>query len=334
MPHPHVAGPTATAEQDVAENPIQRLLDERGFPWRESQAALIARNGEGPDPWFNRDRITFVDSEPPLLPGLLRPLHFEPSGRDDPSLPPLQSLGWAWSSRKPWWGSRAAASLELVRDSLEPALGRPAPNHTSNTRGWRWRFGPAWIEIFCFPPRLALPPTGGEIPDRRDPRVGESCWIKLFTGYRPPCTPAERASIEAFEPWLTLRESGDPSWIIDSPPIQEVLEYVREPFPGFERTMGRLGRTPDGETLIFSTTQLHVVPVAQVDHVHVERLRPARGGGHAAMSFACHGDFGDRPVRRVFLAGDPDCDGLNDLAGRVADWLGRPCVLGEYGLDD
>ena len=83
----------------MAENPIQRLLDQRSFPWRESQSALIARFGELADPWFNRERIVFVDNDPPLLPGLLRPLHFEPSGRDDPAMPPLELWGWAWSSR-------------------------------------------------------------------------------------------------------------------------------------------------------------------------------------------------------------------------------------------
>ena len=58
-------------------------------------------------------------------------------------------------------------------------------------------------------------------------------------------------------------------------------------------------------------------------------------GAHATMSLGCRGDFGDRPIRRVFLAGrHHEPDGLNDLAARVADWLGRPRVLGEYGLDD
>jgi hypothetical protein len=317
----------------MAGNPIQRLLDDRRFPWRASHAELIARHGERPDPWFNRARIVLVDETPPV-PGLLRPLHFEPAARDDPAMPPLLLWGWAWARRKPWLRSRAMASLKLVRDSLEPALGPPEPRDASNTRGWSWRSGPAWIETFSFPPFLALPPLPGAIPDRRDPKVDESCWIRIFTGYRPLCTAAERAAIEAFEPWLTLREGGDPAWIVEASPVQETLEYVREPFPGFERTIGRLGRTPDGGTLIFGSSQLHVVPAADVDHVFVDRVMPGRGGGHAAMSLACRGAFGDRPLRRVFLAGHAEADGLNDMAKRVADWLGRPCVLGEYGIDD
>ena len=319
----------------MAENPIQGLLDQRRFPWRESQAALTERGGELTDPWFNRERIVFVDNDPPLLPGLLRPFHFEPTSRDDPSMPPLQLWGWAWARRKPWLSSRAMASLNMIRESLEPALGRPEANDTSNSRSWRWQFGRAWIEIFCFPPLLALPPTGGEIPDQRDPKVDQSCWIKLYTGYRPPCAEAERAAIGAFEPWITLRGSRTAAWIIASPPIQEVLEYTRKPCPGFERTIGRLGRTRDGETFIFGAYQLHIVPVAEVDHVYVDRVEPERGGeGYSALFLACRGSFGDRPVRRLFLTSDAEPNVIDDIGARVADWLARPCVQGpdRYGV--
>jgi hypothetical protein len=329
LPHLQIAERSATGEQDVSENPIQHLLDERGFPWRESQATLISRAGEGPDPWFNRDRIVFVDSEPPLLPGLLRPLHFEPSSRDNPSMPPLELWGWAWSSRRSWWRSRAIRSLDMVRESLEAALGPPAPDHTSNTRNWCWRFGPASIEIFSFPPLLAWRPTGDEIADRRDPRVDASCWVKLVTGYRPACPPHERAWIEAFEPTIVLPERGASNRIGVFWPQQDVLEYVREPFPGFERTIDRIGRTADEATLIFGSDQLYVVPVEHVDHVHVCRITPARGSGYASMTLACRGAFGERPIRLVTLARHADWDGLDELAARVAGWLGIPCVLGE-----
>ena len=318
----------------MAGNAIQQMLDARGFPWRESQAALIARAGVGPDPWFNREKVVFVDSDPSLLPGLLRPLHFERSEFDDPAMPPLLLWGWAWSPRGGWWRSRAMKSLEMVRDSLEPALGRSEGNGTSNTRGWRWQRGPAWIELFCFPPRLALPPLPGAIPDRRDPKVNESCWIKLFTGYRPACTARERDWIERFEPALTLGQGGDPARIAANPPSQNVLEYVREPVPGFERTVGMIGRTADGEALIFASDQLFIVPAHAADHVHVLRAFPARGGGHASMALACRGDFGERPIRRVPLAWHGDWNGLDEAAARVADWLGVPCLLGEPEPDE
>jgi len=151
---------------------------------------------------------------------------------------------------------------------------------------------------------------------------------------RPACTAAERAEIESFEPGITLREAGDPQQIVGNRPGQRMLEFVREPFAGFERTIGRIGRSRDGETLIFGSDQLHVVSAAQVDHVHIERILPARGIGRAEMSLACRGDFGSGPVRHVFLDFDQHWDGLDELAGQVADWLGKPCVLGEYALDD
>ena len=338
MEVPHDVSPAfdrgGAERRDVAENPIQRLLDERHFPWRETQASLIERYGVGRDPWFEREEIVLVDNEAPLVPALLRPLHFARRPIDNPFMPPLRLRGWAWARRGRWWRSRAMATLEMLRESLEPALGSPAKDNSSNTRGWGWRFGPASIRMTAFPPVLSLQPSAGiPVPDRRDPRVDQSCWIDIVTGYRPACTPRERAWIEAFEPWSLLSGSGNPKRVAANPPRQEVLEYVREPLPGFERTLGRIGRTADGEALIIGSDQLHIVPTGRVDHVHVDRIAPARGSGGSSLSVACRGAFGDQPVRHISLASDPDCDGLSDVAGRLAEWLGRPCVLGDYEPD-
>jgi hypothetical protein len=334
MPHAGGRLSVAPAEIGVAGNPIQQMLDARGFPWRESQAALIERSGVGPDSWFNRDAVVFVDSDPPPIPGLLRPLHFEPAKDCDPKMPPLRLWGWAWTRKGSWWRSRAMKSLIMVRDSLEPALGRPGSNNSSNTRGWSWRRGPASIEIMCFPPRLAWSPTGDEIPDRRDPKVDASCWITLNTGFRPACTPRERAWLEAFEPAMALGGSGNPRRIAANQPMQDVLEFIREPVAGSEKVLGSIGRTADGEALIFASDQLYVVPVERVDHVEVSRVMPARGSGYASMTLACRGNFGERPIRRVLLGHRSDWEALDEPAARLAEWLELPCVLREPEFDD
>jgi hypothetical protein len=311
-------------------NPIQRLLDERHIPWRESQSDLIARYGISPDPWWGGPSIVAVELSPPPLPGLLRPIQFAPRANCDPALPPLQFAGWSWADRGKWFGSHAVASLEMVAESLAPMLGQGAAYDTSNTRGLRWRFGAASVEAICFPRRLS-PGSGSNPATRADPRFPDSCWVELHSGFRPPCSAEERDAIEAFDAAFVLSESGDPEFIAGNPPLQHLLDYVREPFAGSERVAGRIGRS--GDLLVFATDQLYVVPLAQVVHVEALRAAPARGRGYAKLRLACRGDFGERPVRDIVLADHDEPDGLDDLAGRLAAWLDRPCRFRDC-LDD
>jgi hypothetical protein len=305
----------------VPENPIQRLLDERQVPWRESQSDLIVRHGISPDPWWNGPSIVAVDIDPPPLPGLLRPIQFAPRENCDPALPPLQFSGWSWASRGKWFGSRAVTSLEMVAESLAPMLGQGTAYDTSNTKGLRWRFGAASVEAICFPRRLN-PGSGSNPATRIDPRFPDSCWVEFHSGFRPARSAEERDAIEAFDAAFDLGESAGPAFIAGNPPLQHLLDYVREPFAGFERASGRIGRS--GDTLIFATDQLYVVPLAQVVHVEALRAAPARGSGYAKLSLACRGDFGERPIRDIVLAGHDDPNGLDDLAGRIAAWIERP----------
>lgn len=314
----------------AGENPIQRLLDERAIPWRESQSDLIARHGIAPDPWWGGPPIVAVDVRPPPLPGLLRPLRFAPLANSDPALPPLQFAGWSWASRGALLRGRAVVSLDQVIASLAPSLGEGEAYDTSNTRGRRWRSGAASVEAICFPRRLN-PGADSNPAARADPRFPDSCWVEFHSGFRPTCSAEEQSRIESFEPEFTLAEAADPAFVTGNPPRQYLLDFVREPFPGFERTVGRIGRS--GESIIFAADQLYVVPLAQIVHVEALRAAPARGRGYARLSLACRGDFGERPIREIVLAGHADRNGLDDLAGRVADWLERPCRF-EDVLDD
>ncbi len=309
-------------------NPIQRLLDDRRMPWRESQSDLIVRYGISPDPWWGGPPIVVVELSPPPLPGLLRPIRFAPRANCDPGLPPLQFSGWSWADRGNWFGSRAVASLEMVAESLAPMLGQGAAYDTSNTRGLRWRFGAASVEAICFPRRLN-PGAGSNPATRADPRFPDSCWVELHSGFRPACSAEEHDAIEAFVAAFTLSEGGGP--VAGNPPLQHLLDYVREPFAGSERVVDRIGRSCD--LLIFATDQLYVVPLAQVIHVEALRAAPARGSGYAKLSLACRGDFGERPIRDIVLASHDDPNGLDDLAERIAAWLERPCRF-DNRLDD
>jgi hypothetical protein len=316
----------------VPENPIQRLLSNRQVPWQESQAALIARHGIGPDPWWDGPPVVSIEIDPPPLPGLLRPLRFEPGTRHDPTLPPLLLSGWAWASRSRWMSSRSVASLRLVAETLGPTLGRGEVYDTSNTKGLRWRFGPASVEAICFPRWQNLGASGNPAA-RADRRFPDSCWVSIRTGYRATCTPEEHGLLDMFEAAFTLETSAGPAAIAANPPRQEVLEYIREPVAGVERALGRIGRSADGATIIFATDQVYFVPRAQIAHIELVRAARARGSGYATLSLACRGSFGDGPIRPAFLAHSAEPQGLDDLASRLAVWLERPCLF-EDGLDD
>jgi hypothetical protein len=315
----------AGARTIIAGNRIQRLLDARDFPWRESQADLIARHFIVDDPWYGRHRIVLVDREPPLFAGLLRPVHFEADPDSDPSMPPLRLTGWLWAGRKGLLQSRAMASLGQAAYALRAALGPPEADDTSNTRGWRWRDGPASVALSCFPPTL----NRGSASGSAGRRVSEACRFTILTGYRADCTDEERGWIEAFAPFATLFDGQDRTDIAALAPRQAVLDYVREPFPGCERVRGAIGRSAGGEAVILATDQLYVVPAPEVDHVHVDRMTAGRGPGQAVMSLACRGRFGSRPVRRINAAFAANPDGLNERAARIAEWLGVPCLLGD-----
>lgn len=319
-------------------NPIQRLLDDRHIPWRESIGSLVARHGAGPDPWFeNRRDVVLATMEPPPFPGLLRPLAFDTQPHFDPAMPPLGFSGYIWSGKRDRWffPDRARASLKLAREAIAPALGPAIRHDSSSSVGWRWSFGTSSIEITAFPPRLQhrrWSHTGRWV----DPRAETACYITIRTGFRTPCTAQERAWIAAFSAGIRLSDEFDAARIADAAPSPYALEYVRDPFPGFERALGQLGRSPDGSAVIFATDQLHIVPIRQAAHVHVERLQRARGSGGAFVTLACRSDFGDRPVKQLKLIGGYGCapDALNDEAARIAAWLGVPCILGNYELDD
>ena len=319
-------------------NRIQALLDTLGLPWRESMATLAARYGVQPDTWLQSHvPVVMLDLEPPPLPGLLRPLlfHFDPD--HDASLPPATFMGYIWAGKRVSLLPRdwARQSLALARQALEPALGEPEPDDTSNTYGWRWQFGPSQISIICFPPLLQHEGMLGNSNsvNKAEPRTKTACHVTIETGYRPPCTEAERAAIAAFIPALPLGGTEDPAIVGTYPISQYTLHYVREPVPGFERTVGHLGRSADGRLLIFATSELRIVPIEDAQAIEVERIRPARGSGGAYVSLRCARP-GATP-RRIQLFGENGAppDALNEHAERIAEWIGIPCILHEYQPD-
>jgi len=318
-------------------NPIHRLLDDRGVPWRESMTSLASRYGRTPNRWSRTgDDVVLLDTQPPFLPGLLRPLTVDLCRDHDPAMPAVRMSAYAWTSRTVGWlrPCRARAALQMVHDSLAPALGPPQPKNNSNTYGWRWAFGLAAIDAICFPPRLQTFRGGNSVHDA-EPRAATACYVGIETGYRPACSDEERRWIDDFVAAFRLDDRITAAAVTGRRAYQHLLEYVRAPYPGFERTLGRLGRSADGRALIFTTDQLYIVPTSHVDHVDVSRLEQGRGGPACGLArFALRGDFGGRALKQLQFADAPGADGISDQAARIADWLGVPCVLGDYDTYD
>lgn len=320
----------------MAANPIQHWLDARGLPWRESMAALADRHGVRHDSWLqSRIPAVFLDLDEPPLPGLLRPLLFNLDPDFDMSLPPTAFTGYVWTGERVTLLPRdwARQSLARARRALEPALGKPQRYDSGNTYGWQWQFGSSLIQIICFPPALQRWDWTNCVHEA-EPRTMTACHVTIATGYRPPCSADERAALAAFEPALNLGGDYDPAVVATQRLSQYALDYVRAPAPGFERAVGRIGRSADGRLLIYATSELRIVPVAEAQAIEVERLQRARGSGGAFVRLRCA--RGGAKPKRIELFGHygipPDV--LNPIAERIAGWLGIPCILGDYQLDD
>lgn len=301
----------------MSDNPIQRLLDDRGVPWRESEAALAERFGVGHDPLTGRRGVVLVETHQPFLPKLIRPLSFGVSAPGGRSVPPARFEGSAFDRTGLWWRSRAIASLEYVISSLEPALGPPRRSATSNSRDANWRFGPSSIRLYCFPPGLW---PFGPLNSRKR-RYLKSCSIEIETGYRPLCSAVERNWIDALTPAMQIgdRRGGR---LGETAPPHAVLEFVREPVPEARRLTGTIGRTDDGKHVILVTDQLYVIPWEDILHVHLECAWPGRGGGYSSLGLEVQ-LAGLQWPRRVPVSNGREVDSLNEEAERLAAWLDK-----------
>lgn len=320
-------------------NAIHALLDRLSLPWRKSQTALAERFGAGEDPWWDGGRrIVQIHIAPPPLPNLLRPLAFVLE--HDPQLPPVRFSGYAWTGRSTgalWWRREPSMNaLDEVTAVLTAALGPPEPVNPliSYSTTSTWRSGAAAIHATAWENRHRG--NARNIVHEREPRTAEACSIEIETGYRPPCSAAEQEWIAAFTPSLTLDRAPSANQIIAGTASQYLLDFIREPCPGFEATRGKLGRSPGGEALIFTTGQLYIVPVVAIENVSVERVQPARGGGGAWVHLEIRADRDGARPRTICLRGGYgySADGLNDAGEEIARWIGVPCVLQPYSLDD
>lgn len=306
--------------------PVHAWLDRAGFPWREMRAALAVRYGVRPEPAYQWDVIA-VPTEPPLLSGLIMPPSAQAFGHICDLVPAVRF------SAATWFGRDARENMRRTAGELEPHLGRVKIARENNVIRARWRFGPSSVALVAWPPDLQGDYGGSNPAHERDPRLDTACHVTIETGYRPPLSAVERGWVDRLRMVDELEKPGVRSVrdIQDTPGSEGDLEYVRM-LPGDgERLIGRIGVSDDGLGLIFCTSQLYAVPMAEVMQLRLDSSSPGRGGGGEWLSLECGREAGG--TKALPLAAGSFGRGLDAFGATLAQKLGRPYEVVDLGPD-
>jgi hypothetical protein len=305
----------------TAANAILVLLDSASIPWTASRTELMDRHGVQRDPWYDDD-IVLLDAAQPLVPGLMRPIGFNPDPRFAPDLPPITLSGYVHQS------GDANRNLDVAAAALSARLGPGQPSGVSNTRGWRWQDGRSSIELTCWPPALQQPGLRN-LAHQREPRLATACHLSIQTGYRPPTTPEERAALDAFEEIGRLSETERP--IAGFFGAGYTLEFIRAPDADTGRFAGRAGLSRGH--LIFGWGELTIVAVERILRFELLHLLPARGAGGATLHVHCATAIPAWPEKQLVITSALGIDQAEALALRLAEATGKPLER-TTGIDD
>ncbi|WP_293676268.1 hypothetical protein [uncultured Phenylobacterium sp.] len=303
--------------------PIHAWLDAAGFPWRASRAELARRYGVAPDPAYGGDYVK-VPTEPPLLPGLFRPLAAHWRDEISTRLPAIEFHG-ALNV-----GGDARANLKAAAAQLAPMFGRERIAPINNTIEAEWRFGPASVRLTAWPRDLQGPYEAAIDAETRDPRLEGACHLRVNTGFSPPLSAQEREWVNTFVPLFEDAPRFTPQQIRDSAASELLLEFARPLPPSADVLNGRLGRSADGAGLVLCVGYLFVAPMADVVRLELERVRPGRGGGWEALSLAIRS--GDQ-IKALHVASGMYQSALEADARDLARRLDRPFALIDGGDD-
>jgi len=282
-------------------------------------ADFVRRYGVTRCPWLDVD-IVLVEDGAPLLRGLLRPPEFRVAPQWALNQPPLEFFGLVHVA--PDWQTNFEAAL----DELAAHLGPPETDDNANSRGRRWRDGDAEIAIRSWPPELQF--AGVNLMHQREPRTRAACHVTVATGFRPECTPAERATLDSFVELAALPAAAGHS---DKGPSQYELEYFRTLPEGLHRLRGSIGRA--GNRLAWARTDLQLVPLEEVKGVTLLHCLPARGSGYGGVEVRCVSSAAGGWEKSLKLGVHDRVDGLDGWASAFATALDRPLQVHEF-LDD
>jgi hypothetical protein len=246
----------------------------------------------------------------------MRPLEFHLRPQWALNQPPLDFFGLVWVASD--WAANFGAAL----NELTARLGTPEKDDNANSRGRRWHDGDAEITIRAWPPELQYPSVN--YMHQREPRTKTACHLMIATGYRPECTPAERALLDGFTEIARLPEGVK---TIARRPTQFELEYFRVLPSDLSHLEGRIGLA--GDRLTWARTNLHVVPLEDVKGVTLVRCHPARGPGQGGVELVCASSAAGGHEKSLGLGVHRYADGLDDWAAALADRLERPLAIVE-----
>lgn len=307
-------------------NPLHRLFDAWGLPWREPRAVVEAREGTRRDPLYGQDAM-FV-SGAATLPDVLQPWNAGVFERFAPTLPITRFSAMTWTC------DDAEANLRQIAAHVAKWIG-PAPiGPEYNIEICRWQAGAAGLQLMTWPPARQSPGLSNDT-HAREPRLRTAVRLTATTGFRLPLAPREAAWVRAFHPVATVasQRTVAPDRIADTAPAETELEYARTPGDHVTRIANRIGHPPDLAALIFCTHQLFVIPREDVLGFTVTRLHQAKGPGGSYLEVRCRTPCPDVPDKTLYLTQSPDPDGVTALGQTLAATFDRPCDIGPLYAD-
>ncbi|MCE7510514.1 hypothetical protein [Alloalcanivorax xenomutans] len=117
-----------------------------------------------------------------------------------------------------------------------------------------------------------------------------------------------------------------------SAPGDNGQDFVCLPPLDQDNFLGQVGHSPDRKALIVCSRQLHIIPAQCIVALRLQKLRPAKGGGGAALTAVFQAT--DGMEREVSISGSHgDMDALDDLASHLSRILNRPLRIPEPQYD-
>jgi hypothetical protein len=256
----------------------------------------------------------------PLLTNLLWPLSTQVRPQFAPRLPAIYFSGVTS------FGDNSRQNLRLTAKQLEPMLGSGRIKQRGNIERCEWIDGLATLRLTIWPLDLHCGPPHDNPSHAREPRLATGCHVEVETGFMLAVTAKEAVWIKRFVPVAKITFTSQSVG-------ENVLEFVREPIAESGGIAGMVGYSEDCAALIFYTSQLYIIPVADVLRFTVHRLLPAKGGGGSWLEVECLTQCPGVPMKTLTITSAPGADDLNDLAQSLALRARRPFALSAYTYD-
>lgn len=268
--------------QEIAANPIWKLLADAGIDWTMSVAEVEARQGKRFDEASQSWRLSYPTTHAAFA-NMLNPVSARLWQGSDPRCP----VGYLDGHYH--FGDDVRENVRLALEQLTPYLGDGAlygvgePLGSSNVIGRQWKCGRASFKIYGFPPELQGD-YGRNSYHERDPRLKVATTFSISPGFRLVLAEEEKAMVE----------SGVPIW---SYPPTRSLDEMYEHRDGLQFPYHRYSERPhpiladsvclstDGKVVITGSPQkLTLIERSTIQSVTVDRMSRARGGAYSSIS--------------------------------------------------